>query len=284
MIKIHQFLFCISVIIFFSCEKKIQNIPEYLYINSQENIDKYAHLFENAKSFEGEIVFNNSLTYDLSCMRNITEIFPFLHVKSQAQLDAFESLKIVGGLSLNDQNEYTVNNIEEINGLFLVSNVRIVNAPSLKRVDQFYTNTHLEVLGDFSNIETIGKFWMQYPTVLNKIEDFSKLRSVGDFRLDLGKINILKNAFSSLRNVDIFYLTYFEEEKFDLEWVSGIEDFKDFGLAGSFEKQEICQYIFPIRNNASNEFYVSPSLELKDSLGLNIYDSLDPLAVEKLCE
>jgi len=126
---------------------------------------------------------------------------------------------------------------------------------------------------------------MQYANVLSRIEDFSKLEYVEDFTLNAGDIEILENAFSSLQKVDMFRLTYFEEDKeFDLKWVSGIDEFQNFNIAGSFEKQEICQYVYPIRNNSSNKFSVTPSQELIDSLGLTIFESLGPLSIEQLCE
>jgi len=71
----------------------------------------------------------------------------------------------------------------------------------------------------------------------------------------------------------------------NISWIRNIEECRFFSLGGPFDKADICNYVYPIRNNVTEFFKVTPSDALLDSLGYYppANPNLDLEKVEKLC-
>ena len=273
----------ISLILWCGCGKKIETLPSSLQIITQNDIDQYAHLFEDLEKYEGAIVFNNADSYDLSVFENLKVLTRSLIVESQEQIDAFTKLREVQDLSLSYFGNVTISNIEIVNGLLLTNSAIRVDAPSLKNIYGGYIlSDTVEVLGDFSNLEYINELLMQFDN-LNTIEDFSSLEEITTFRLSNYEINIFPNAFMSLKHVDKFNFSCLNQEAdINISWLKDIETSRSFSLHGPFDKDDVCDYIYPMRNSVTEFFQVGPSQTLLDSLGWGGVLNVEEVA--QLCE
>lgn len=266
-----------------SCGNQADSLPSTLSISTQSDIDKYANLLEDLEVSEIAIAFENDHSYDLSVFDNLKTILRGFRVKSQEQLDAFTNLREVNDFVIDYPGHVIISNIEVVNGFFYTNNAKRVDATSLRRINSRYVlSDNVEVLGDFSNLEYINEILMQYDE-LRVIEDFSKLEEVINFNLFNSDIEILPNAFTSLRHIEEFQFFCFNNDAdIDISWLKEIESCKHFDLHGPFEKNDICEYIYPIRNNVSGFFQVSPSEALLESIGKT--RALDLAEVTALCE
>ena len=272
--------------IFPGCEDKADELPSIIYISSQSDIDKYAHLLEDLEVFEGGIVFQEDASFDLSVFAKLVSTGGVFSVKTQEQLDAFINLREVNGLILDYSGHVIISNIQIVNGPLLTNLATRVDAPSLKRLNfRYIVSDKVEILGDFSNLEYVRELWMQHDN-LAVIEDFSSLVEVEIFNLSNSEIEIRQEAFRSIRLIDELQLFCINQEtEINISWLQDLQASRFMDIYGPFDKFDVCEYIYPISDLPTEFFQVRPSDQLLESMDLEAgTTALGSVEVAQLCE
>jgi len=221
-------------------------------IESQEDLDRFALLFPNCKTFYGNIIFNEvedfnttalnnieyiegSLTfdgigggsYDLSGFNNLKSVRVNLEFKNTTLTSLttnFQTLESVGG----DLKIYQNNELESIAG---VTNLSLISGEF-----EIKDNLALLNLGDFPSLIQVAGGNMNFTRndLLTSIGKFGSLTKInGEFRIDLDANNTLTefSGFNALKSVQGILLGGMTEVNISgFNNIETIDGFLAFGL------------------------------------------------------
>ncbi len=229
-------------------------------IESQEDLDQFAVLFPNCKTFHGNIVFDETKDFNTDALKNIEHIegsLTFIGIGDGSyDLSGFNNLKSVS-LSFEFKNATLVSfpinfqALESVGGDFkihqnyyLESITGFTNLSLISGKFEIRDNHSLLTLGDFPNLVQVVRGGINFTNngALSYIGEFGALTSInGAFRIDLDSNNTLTqfsgfNALTSVKGILLGGMTEVNISGFNnIEVIDGFLAFGQIKKVTGFE-------------------------------------------------